>query len=61
MCYGMGCPYENPYTGECRGDWWRPDAACKEPETAEEKMERIKGEEAWKSVPHASYGMKKIS
>lgn len=30
MCYGMGCPFENPLTGECKGkiDWSKPDAAC---------------------------------
>lgn len=30
MCYGMGCPHERTFTGECRGDWDKPGAACRE-------------------------------
>ena len=35
MCFGLGCPYEKPSTGECRGqsDWCQPDAACNGQET----------------------------
>ena len=35
MCFGLGCPYEKPSTGECRGsrDWNQPDASCNGQET----------------------------
>ncbi len=34
MCYGMGCPHEHPYTGECqyRGRGPRPCPDREEPE-----------------------------
>jgi len=45
MCYGMGCLWENPWTGECEKPWLEPCPA------SEEEQDEEEGEDYGGSVP----------